>query len=198
MTLEVLSQPAGSLEGLFFHTFLENGGFEWQGYVVKHSSDERITIQLFSWFMGDPTSKIVVNRARLTSAQFYESAKDWRWEYARRNGKSWEEFEQSERLIQFLDGPERPAPAKSQRKTSNTTTVVRESIGPRRRFEVLKRDGFRCRYCGKSSDEVKLEIDHIIPVAKGGTNDVENLIASCRDCNSGKRTLSLVPTIEGD
>lgn len=56
------------------------------------------------------------------------------------------------------------------------------------RFEVFKRDSFRCQYCGKSADDpsVRLEVDHIIPVAKGGDNSIMNLITSCRDCNRGK------------
>ena len=54
------------------------------------------------------------------------------------------------------------------------------------RFEVFKRDSFKCQYCGRSAPDVILEVDHIVPVAKGGGNDLLNLITSCRDCNSGK------------
>lgn len=54
------------------------------------------------------------------------------------------------------------------------------------RFEVFKRDSFRCQYCGRSAPDVILECDHIIPVASGGTNDPLNLVTSCRDCNRGK------------
>lgn len=54
------------------------------------------------------------------------------------------------------------------------------------RFEVFKRDSFTCQYCGAKAPDVILEVDHIKPVAKGGTNDILNLITSCRDCNRGK------------
>ncbi len=54
------------------------------------------------------------------------------------------------------------------------------------RFEVFKRDSFKCQYCGKSAPEVILNVDHISPVAKGGENDILNLITSCFECNSGK------------
>ncbi|NLJ38093.1 MAG: HNH endonuclease [Candidatus Atribacteria bacterium] len=54
------------------------------------------------------------------------------------------------------------------------------------RFEVFKRDNFKCQYCGRTPPEVILEIDHIIPKSKGGADDIENLITSCRDCNRGK------------
>ena len=54
------------------------------------------------------------------------------------------------------------------------------------RFEVFKRDGFKCQYCGRSAPEVTLEVDHIVPVAEGGKNEMLNLITSCRACNRGK------------
>lgn len=62
----------------------------------------------------------------------------------------------------------------------------RKQIPKSVRFEVFKRDKFTCQYCGESAPNVILEIDHIVPVAKGGSNEVINLITSCRDCNRGK------------
>ena len=62
----------------------------------------------------------------------------------------------------------------------------RKSITKSVRFEVFKRDGFKCQYCGASAPDVILEVDHIVPVAEGGENDIMNLITSCRDCNRGK------------
>ena len=50
-----------------------------------------------------------------------------------------------------------------------------------------------CQYCGQSAPDVVLEVDHIVPVAEGGDNDIMNLITSCRDCNRGKvRKLYLI------
>lgn len=66
------------------------------------------------------------------------------------------------------------------------STNKRKSISKKNRFEVFKRDSFTCQYCGASAPDVLLEVDHINPVASGGTNDILNLITSCRDCNSGK------------
>lgn len=62
----------------------------------------------------------------------------------------------------------------------------RKAISKKLRYEVYKRDSFTCQYCGRSAPEVVLEIDHIKPVVDGGTNDILNLITSCRDCNRGK------------
>lgn len=68
----------------------------------------------------------------------------------------------------------------------------RVSLTKKLRFEVFKRDGFRCQYCGAAAPAVLLVVDHIHPVAEGGTNDILNLLTACQPCNAGKgkRTLS--------
>ena len=67
----------------------------------------------------------------------------------------------------------------------------RKAISTRSRFEVFKRDSFTCQYCGKSSPDVILHVDHIKPVSKGGKNDLLNLVTSCADCNMGKSNIEL-------
>lgn len=71
----------------------------------------------------------------------------------------------------------------------------RISISKGKRFEIFKRDKFTCQYCGSHPPEVVLHVDHIDPVANGGTNDTDNLITSCAACNLGKsdKLLSVVP-----
>ena len=69
-----------------------------------------------------------------------------------------------------------------------STRYGRQPIPRKLRHEVFKRDGYRCRECGASKDETSLEIDHILPVAKGGTNDIDNLQTLCRECNRMKHT----------
>lgn len=66
------------------------------------------------------------------------------------------------------------------------------AISKRLRFEILRRDGFRCYYCGVRGNEVEttLTIDHVVPVSLGGTDDPENLVAACGDCNAGKSAVS--------
>ena len=59
------------------------------------------------------------------------------------------------------------------------------------RFEVFKRDEFKCQYCGATPPSVVLEADHVIPSSKGGKTDIDNLVTSCFDCNRGKRDRSL-------
>lgn len=67
----------------------------------------------------------------------------------------------------------------------------RKSISKRVRFEVFKRDNFTCQYCSAKPPNVPLEIDHIIPVSKGGKNNVDNLLTACFDCNRGKSNIEL-------
>ena len=69
-----------------------------------------------------------------------------------------------------------------------STRTGRQPIPRQLRHQVFQRDGYRCRECGASKDETSLEIDHIVPVAKGGTNDIDNLQTLCRECNRMKHT----------
>jgi hypothetical protein len=50
----------------------------------------------------------------------------------------------------------------------------------------MKRDRFRCTYCGIPGTDAELEIDHIIAIAKGGSNHISNLTTACRSCNQAK------------
>ncbi|MDE2100134.1 MAG: HNH endonuclease [Patescibacteria group bacterium] len=59
------------------------------------------------------------------------------------------------------------------------------------RFEILKRDNFKCVYCGNGAPNVKLHVDHRIALAKGGTNDPDNLVTACHICNAGKSDVLL-------
>lgn len=55
------------------------------------------------------------------------------------------------------------------------------------RYDIMKRDNFRCVLCGRTAKEgVKLHVDHILPVAKGGLTVPDNLRTLCDQCNLGK------------
>lgn len=64
------------------------------------------------------------------------------------------------------------------------------AVSKRLRYEVLRRDQHRCKYCGRSAPEVRLTVDHVIPEALGGPDTPDNLVAACSDCNSGKSATS--------
>ena len=59
----------------------------------------------------------------------------------------------------------------------------RIKIPPEVRQFVLNRDKCQCRSCGSGEN---LEVDHIIPLAKGGANDLSNLQTLCCICNRRK------------
>jgi hypothetical protein len=71
-------------------------------------------------------------------------------------------------------------------------------VTPKLRFEVLKRDGFTCRYCGRKAPHVSLEVEHVIPAAKCGTDFIGNLVACCYECNIGKGDRALPPALADD
>lgn len=55
------------------------------------------------------------------------------------------------------------------------------------RYEVLKRAKYRCELCGAHEDQAALHVDHIIPRARGGSDDISNFQSLCVTCNTSKR-----------
>lgn len=67
----------------------------------------------------------------------------------------------------------------------------RKGVSTRTRFEVFKRDAFKCQYCGKAAPEVVLHVDHVVAVVDGGSDELLNLITACAGCNLGKADVPL-------
>lgn len=61
------------------------------------------------------------------------------------------------------------------------------------RIRVLARDKYTCQSCGINGENVKLQVDHIIPKSKGGVTEDRNLQTLCFDCNMGKRNFQIPP-----
>lgn len=68
---------------------------------------------------------------------------------------------------------------------ANSLSVLNIKAWIRLRKVVFDRDNYTCTYCGNKSE--KLECDHIIPISKGGLDDIENLTTSCLRCNRQKK-----------
>lgn len=64
--------------------------------------------------------------------------------------------------------------------------VERGKVSNAMRFSIYKRDGYRCRMCGISDRFANLEVDHIIPISKGGKSTYDNLQTLCHRCNVQK------------
>jgi hypothetical protein len=60
------------------------------------------------------------------------------------------------------------------------------TISKTTRFKVFRRDGFTCRYCGRRPPEVVLHCDHVHPRCAGGSDEMDNLVTACVDCNLSK------------
>lgn len=72
------------------------------------------------------------------------------------------------------------------------THKTSSNINLRLRYQVLKRDNFKCVICGRSpakDPNIELHIDHIIPWSKGGETIIDNLRTLCSDCNLGKSNI---------
>ena len=64
---------------------------------------------------------------------------------------------------------------------------ARSQMTDKLRYSILKRDGFKCKICGRTAEDgIKLHVDHIIPVSKGGETVLNNLRTLCETCNRGK------------
>lgn len=68
-------------------------------------------------------------------------------------------------------------------RSSRRTVRVRPPIPYRLRTKVLRRDHWQCVYCGSKEE---LQIDHIIPVSRGGATVFANLETLCGPCNRRK------------
>lgn len=74
--------------------------------------------------------------------------------------------------------------------------VLREPIGPENRRAVWHLDQGRCRYCGRATSsrrlgwERRFTVDHRVPLSRGGTSILSNLVCSCWACNVLKDNLT--------
>lgn len=140
---------------------------------ISYKSYTKIENELFNELKLKPTTKCFV-----TCTVNYTSPAG-RNEYSR-----WEQFDIS-------TVPQRYEQLKKQLEYQNSEVVKRKRerslMTPSLRYDIMRRDGFKCVLCGRTADDgVKLHIDHIIPVSKGGKTVRENLRTLCEDCNLGK------------
>ncbi len=75
---------------------------------------------------------------------------------------------------------------------THSSRLGRGKIPREIRFQVYERDEYTCQFCGKRFEVEHLTIDHLIPIAGGGLDEVTNYVTSCRPCNEEKAALPLV------
>lgn len=66
------------------------------------------------------------------------------------------------------------------------TQKFRAAISAKNRFEIFKRDGFKCIYCGAAAPDAVLVVDHVTPYSESADDSLENLATACLGCNKGK------------
>jgi hypothetical protein len=74
-------------------------------------------------------------------------------------------------------------PKTKSRTLGATLKSARHAVNSKIRIHVFMRDGHKCKLCGSGAP---LEVDHVIPVSKGGSSDLENLQSLCIPCNRRK------------
>ena len=74
---------------------------------------------------------------------------------------------------------------------TRTSRVTRGSIPKTIRTQVFARDGNRCVFCGATPADEDRTIDHLIPLALGGLDEVVNYVTACRPCNEKKGSMPL-------
>lgn len=74
--------------------------------------------------------------------------------------------------------------------------IGRHSISTSTRDAIYERDNYICQYCKRKFERNKLSIEHVVPVSKGGIDEIINYITVCRSCNSSKNAKDLVEFVE--
>ena len=79
---------------------------------------------------------------------------------------------------------------------SKNRAVKRAQVAVGLRFAAFVRDGFACRYCGRSAaDGAALEADHVQPRSRGGKDELGNLVTACWECNRGKAAKDIIDNL---
>ncbi len=68
---------------------------------------------------------------------------------------------------------------------------VPQATVPYTRRNVVRRDGLRCQYCGRTPGLASLTIDHVVPRSRGGTTSWFNCVTACLACNGRKADRTL-------
>ena len=73
----------------------------------------------------------------------------------------------------------------AKRRNTRPASAIEDWTWEKTRLRIFERDNYTCQHCG--AREVSLECDHLVPISRGGSNEDDNLVASCRSCNQSKR-----------
>lgn len=141
-------------------------------------------------FDCNPDRGYCIGLDRLVADGCFRTSKGWGWVNQLRE-KGWCPERHVMALVEVCEWArtlEPCAPRTARRRPRRQPTQrPRTPPGKRQRARILERDAFACKRCGaKPVDGVRLVVDHIVPVALGGSSDDGNLQTLCEPCNQGK------------
>lgn len=151
---------------------------------------------LRAWRKANPEKLSALRRKeRLAHPEKLEVTRTWRKanpERCRANRESWRKRNaEKKRGIDRRWRAENPAVniPSNQRHRARKAAAGGEGITRKQWLEVVGEYGGRCAYCGRA---VRLSMDHVEPLSKGGAHDISNAAPACSSCNSSKNDRQLV------
>lgn len=79
-----------------------------------------------------------------------------------------------------------PCTFKDVRQWVENCKTNKKKMPARLRYKILERDNYTCQRCGDRAPNVKLHVDHLIALSRGGMTEERNLMTLCQKCNMGK------------
>lgn len=160
-------------------------------FAQEHYAVDEVVEQIGTWAVTHYGVECLTREYGIKKDRLYEGEPHHGWLY-HMAGKRWVVIDDFAECLRAARGYHDPNGTMwLDRIKEQLKEYQRKPIMPTLRFEVLKRDGYRCQMCGATAKESRLHVDHRHPVAKGGKNDLKNLWTLCADCNHGKGTRPL-------
>ncbi len=146
-------------------------------FQTEQSSKSKILSSIYSKIEDKEIHKVILNP--IINPCFICSN-----QYTSPKGRNSYQSEQSYHLAEIIETINK---VRQKNEYKETKEYQRKLMSPSLRYDILKRDGFKCTICGRNTEDgAKLHVDHIIPVSKGGKTVPENLRTLCDSCNLGK------------
>ena len=192
VSLSVICETSSKLKEIKTNVFVSSSIKAYRDYTINAAS--AIQGERFQWYLRnaierEKTDALKAIKTTYRNSQTYQqNAFDFfcydirsNERYYNPETKAFAEQCVSE-IYYLLNSPSRNLPFHN-----DAADYQRSLLTPSLRYEILKRDRFRCTICGRGQEDgVKLHVDHIKPVSKGGLTTPENLRTLCQDCNLGK------------
>ena len=162
----------------------------------RENNPEKVRERLKAW--REENAEEIAEKKKAHYQENIDHYREYKREYHQKNADRL-----TEKTLQWQrDNPDK-VHIKAQRRRARLREAFVEDVNP---FIVLERDNWECHLCGgsidpslKSPERMSWSIDHVIPLAKGGTHEYSNCKAAHRVCNSRKgASLDYVPNVDAE